>query len=436
MTNQRSTITRRRWLGSTLAAASGIAAAEILPDSIQAAEQNIIAHPRTQSHDRLLAQDHVVVAERPSPDRIVDDPCLVKLPSGRLLASWTFRGTSGPDKWGSAKRFQLAQSADEGITWERLDPLELCDGMTFVQDGHLYLIGNALNMQDIVITQSADEGKTWKTPVSLFKGIYWNAPTGYAITNGHIYRAFSSAKYQDRLERNSGTDLWHSISVAAGDLSKDLLDPSSWRISNSVPHPDDVPYLEPSNTDQKMTWLEPNVVAVDDRIMVLLRCQINHRRTTNICGICDLTDNGSDLKLQFSQFHPLPGAQCKFHIIQDEPSGLYWMTANPVTDPLNTRKWYAKAKAKGFLSDAGNERRILMLYYGLDGLNWFQAGCIAMSKNPLQSFMYTIPLVAGDDMFVLSRSSRNSENQHNADLLTFHRINDFRSLALDLTAEI
>ncbi len=70
-----------------------------------------------------------------------------------------------------------------------------------------------------------------------------------------------------------------------------------------------------------------------------------------------------------------------------------------------------------------------MLYYGLDGLNWFQAGCIAMSKNPLQSFMYTVPVVDGDDLLIISRSSQNAPNQHDADTVTFHRVHDFRTLA-------
>ena len=78
-----------------------------------------------------------------------------------------------------------------------------------------------------------------------------------------------------------------------------------------------------------------------------------------------------------------------------------------------------------------------MLLYSLDALNWFQAGCIAMSKSPLQSFHYAAPLIEGDDLLILSRtSSPNARHQHDSDLVTFHRVRDFRGLALDLHSEV
>ena len=73
-----------------------------------------------------------------------------------------------------------------------------------------------------------------------------------------------------------------------------------------------------------------------------------------------------------------------------------------------------------------------MLMYSLDALNWFQAGCIAMSPSPMQSFHYVAPLIDGDDMVFLSRTTADGSNQHDSDVATFHRLQDFRSLAFDL----
>ena len=83
----------------------------------------------------------------------------------------------------------------------------------------------------------------------------------------------------------------------------------------------------------------------------------------------------------------------------------------------------------------GNERRILMLYYSVDGLNWFQAGCVAMGSSFFQPFNYAALLVDGNDLLVISRTAKDAPNQHDADLVTFHRVKDFRSLALDLHPE-
>ena len=45
-----------------------------------------------------LAAAHVVVAAVPPAGHLItDDPALLRLPSGRLLATFTFRGTRGPN---------------------------------------------------------------------------------------------------------------------------------------------------------------------------------------------------------------------------------------------------------------------------------------------------------------------------------------------------
>ena len=92
--------------------------------------------------------------------------------------------------------------------------------------------------------------------------------------------------------------------------------------------------------------------------------------------------------------------------------------------------------ALGFQGPPGNERRILMLMYSLDALNWFQAGCVAMDKNICNSFSYSSQLINGEDLLVLARTSQGGRNQHDTNLITLHRIQDFRRLALDLKPEM
>jgi hypothetical protein len=46
--------------------------------------------------------------------------------------------------------------------------------------------------------------------------------------------------------------------------------------------------------------------------------------------------------------------------------------------------------------------------------------------------MYACPVVDGGDLAIIARSSVNAPNQHDADTATFHRVRDFRKLALDL----
>jgi hypothetical protein len=107
------------------------------------------------------------------------------------------------------------------------------------------------------------------------------------------------------------------------------------------------------------------------------------------------------------------------------------MLSNLPSDSQNVA-FAEQLEARGFSNisgGAGDDRRFLVLSYSVDALNWFNAACLAMAPDPLQSFHYAAPLVDGDDLLFLSRTSRDAPNQHDSDLITFHRVRDFRRLA-------
>jgi len=52
-----------------------------------------------------------------------------------------------------------------------------------------------------------------------------------------------------------------------------------------------------------------------------------------------------------------------------------------------------------------------------------------------QSFMYAAAVIDGNDLAIISRSNINGPNRHDADCATFHRVRDFRRLALKLVPE-
>ena len=45
-------------------------------------------------------------------------------------------------------------------------------------------------------------------------------------------------------------------------------------------------------------------------------------------------------------------------------------------------------------------------------------------------------MIDGDDLLLLVRTSENGPNQHDADLMTFHRVRSFRSHARDLRGRL
>ena len=166
----------------------------------------------------------------------------------------------------------------------------------------------------------------------------------------------------------------------------------AWRISNKLAFPGVPDVLTqrkyaPSPADQvgPDSWLEGNVIDVRGEMRVMLRTMIDGHSTAGLAAVCGLQDDGCTLDYRFLQFYPMPGAQCKFHIVYDSPGDLFWTA---VTIPTNTWQDREPLRALGFRGPPGNERRILVLMYSIDALNWFQAGCVAMDRHVCHSFSF------------------------------------------------
>ncbi len=386
-----------------------------------------------------LAQEYSVVFEAPEPQIYTDAPSLMRLPSGRLLSSFALldRNHSDPGVPNREIKTLFQRSDDAGKSWKPHSSLDLDDGIPFVCRNRFYFLCKRIGRTDIVLICSDDEAKTWSDPVTLFEGRFWNTFTPYVVRDDTLYWALGASNEEGDFNRVGSRAV-----VVAGDLTANLMDPTSWRISPYLTYPgtpeglsaDLFPFRD-ENPDGGDHWLEPNIVNVNGRIRVIIRLRIDGMATAHICAICDVDDEDDMLNLRFTQFYPLPGGQNYFHIIRDEKTGCFWMTASLPTNSQDS-DWGRNLNAQGFLGNPGNERRFLFLYYSLDALNWFPAGCIAAWPSPLQSFNYASLIIDDDDLLIASRTSKNRPNQHDNDLVTFHRIPNFRSLAFKLTPEL
>lgn len=375
----------------------------------------------------ILAQDYIVLAESSDPEHVyAGSPSITMLPSGRLLASYEWFRPK-PHKENIPDQTEVVVSDDGGKTWRRTASTDFIWATIWAYGHTAYFIGNRRKSRDIIIARSDDGGETWSDDIMLFKGRYHCAPTPAHIHDGYVYRAFETCEGP----RNE----WKSL-VVAGDLSRDLLNPAAWRMSNMLSFPGIPDVLSqrryPASLEDRVpedSWLEGNVITVDGELRVMLRTIIDGHTTSSLASVCGLEDDGKVMDYRFVQYHPMPGAQCKFHIVYDAPSGLFWTTVTLSVNPWQDRE---PLRRIGFSGPPGNERRILMLMYSLDALNWFHAGCVAMSRRLTESFSYASQLVHGDDLLVVARTSQGGKNQHDTNLITLHRVKDFRDLALAL----
>jgi hypothetical protein len=403
---------------STIALALFLAAGDASPERLQVAP---------------LAQDYTVVYHNRDREFYVEGCGLVRLDDASLVAVVPVvpRAEWSRQRRAAQSRTHIVRSSDGGRSWQAVTELPYYSAVPWVHQGALYLFANKGGTQfrndDLLLLRSGDGGKNWSPPVTLFQGHFWNCHTSMVQRPDRLYWAI------DDLALGS----MRGPRLVAGDLTGDPTDPRAWRISAPVPFPG-VPdaLANPQYADLSSQYLEPNVIEVQGRLRVLATVKPKHQSTAGLCAVLDARDDGKSLDLKFSQFHPMPGGQLKFCVLRDDVSRLFWATANLVVDDQGTFDWWQAGRTRGNFTGngriGGNDRRLLMLLYSLDGLNWFQAGCVARAGKISQSFMYARPVIDGDDLAIISRSSIDAPNQHDADYATFHRVRDFRRLALNL----
>lgn len=300
----------------------------------------------------------------------------------------------------------LFHSADKGRSWQELEFLPLpfpAEVALFEHQARLYMFITPLFTEGdgvLLGAVSDDEGKTWSPRVELLRGPQrWmtSHQLGMAVRDNRLYWATSEQMI--------------SLLVLSCDLDKGVLNPHAWRSSKPVkPHLPQELYAGADDGTSKMFCLEGNVLEVEGRLRVVARANI--RGTANLAALFDIEDAGGDLVVSFNQYYPLPGGQCKFYIVFDDATGLYWMASNVTACPQK-----------------GNDRRNLLLWYSLDSLSWFPAGWIAQAQQLSESFMYPSMVIDGEDLLILSRTSIGSGSFHDADALTFHTVQNFRQLA-------
>ncbi len=418
-------INRRALLGS----GAGLLGAAGFGAPLRAAEQPATAPaPAGACRAAPLAQDYTLVFHNPDSKVYIEQCGLVKMPDGALVAavSVVVRGATLREVGARGivpSQTHIVRSTDGGQSWQAVAELPYYTAVPWVHEGTLYLFampeGTRVRNDDLLLLVSKDGGQTWSDPVTLFEGHFWNAHTGMVRRDNRLYWAvcdLSGLQSGPRQRRPR---------ILAGDLSKDPMNPRSWRLSEPADFPEVPPALIHPKRGAGSVSLEPNVIEVAGRIRVVSCTKPPRQSTAGLAAVYDVDDDGENLGISFTQYHPRPGGQLKFFILWDEVSQLFWSTANLVVD------------SQGMLGvpAGGNDRRFLMLFYGLDGLNWFQAGCVAQAGTIEQSFMYPTPVIDGEDLAIIARSNIDGPNRHDADCATFHRVKDFRRLALNLVPE-
>lgn len=359
-----------------------------------------------------------VIAHQPaSTQQYIGSPAIAILPNGHYVASHDIFGPASSE-WVQGQT-RIYTSADKGQSWQFLTAIKGAFWSNlFVHGDALYLMGPDRNFGTVLIRQSVDDGNTWTTPTNeqnglLLKGEYHGAPVPVVIHGGRIWRAMETAHGPIR---EWGKRLGAMVMSASVDA--ELLRADSWVCTAPLYY--DSTYLQGHFNG----WLEGNaVVGVDGEIRNILRVDDKSTMEEKV-AIVKVNADGTQASFDAeSGFVAFPGGSKKFTIRFDTLSKRYWALSNIIPDRL-------KALYQG--KNASLIRNTLALVTSADLQTWHITHEVLHHPNESRyGFQYVDWQFDGDDIIFVSRTAYDDgvggpNRAHDANFLTFHRIQGFR----------
>ena len=357
-------------------------------------------------------------------------PSLVRLPDdlphgGEIVATHDYFGRGCPRNHEDEEHLSAVyRSADDGRSWARVTLIAGAFWSSlFVHRGALYLLGCSQQYGSIVIRRSEDGGDTWSHPKDQSTGLLFHggayreppnfhcAPVPVLEVRGRLYRAF---------EDNSPCHWprgFQSLVISA-DADADLLDAASWTMSNRIPF--DPAWAPDGWQAERPGWLEGNIVeAPAGRLLHILR--VNSAPAFDVAAVVSVDDGCERISFDPQRdFIRFPGGMTKFTIRRDPQTGVYLTLSNNNTDPSRA-----------------SQRNVLSLHASEDLRAWRRIRTLLRDDltHPweeslrLTGFQYPDWQFDGADIIAAVRTAyRGAHNYHDANRVTFHRIERWREL--------
>ncbi len=413
---------------------------------------------------RALANDYTVVYESPDPASVYAfSPGLVQLPGGRLVATMDQGGPGvaslpNMNRDGQVWRGRIYTSDDGGKTWQFRTDMPMLHARPFVADSAVYVLGH---QGCLVVVRSGDQGDTWETPVRLTESTGWHqAPCNVWYARDKVYLVME--RKTDPFARGWPVAVLAPV-VMSAPVSANLSDPKAWTFSDEycfrdaveeygMPNLIGAPFFKtgstaPDSRADKRTmsdigWLETNIVQFTDpnhvwydptgrTFHLWMRA---HTGTTNLACVAkaiEAEDGSLTVTLEKAPsgepmlYVPCPGGQMKFHILYDDQTRLFWLLSSQSTDSMTDPRKLPENR----FNLPNNERHRLTLHFSKNCVDWCFAGLVTDSGNAGQGRHYASMVLSGDDLLVLSRSGdHRAKDAHNGNIITFHRVRNFRDL--------
>lgn len=366
----------------------------------------------------------VVISYQPSPstldilfgnDVYIADSDIVVLPNGNYIASHSYFGDGSTED--SAAITRVFRSTDQGATWTFLVQFQpLWRASLFVHGGALYIIGPTHNGGSYnTIRKSTDSGSTWTTPVDAATGKFEAVPL-----TGTLGTPNNPLIFNNRLFAGGGGRSTFSTPTSTADP----LFGGDWRQSGGV--------------QTFTTWQvglagalggafigEGQIVASPEQGVVVM----GKVEGLPYTALMRAERNLGDVRFGPSNdFAAMPGAEKKFGAAFDAVSGKFYVLSNPIL-PFHAADASLTPQLK---------RNTAAVLSSRDLANWEVEKIFLYSPNiGYEAWQYLQFDFDGDDMVIASRTAFDVGDTyrpprgHDSNLLTFHRLPDFRTHGRD-----
>lgn len=375
----------------------------------------------------------------------IGDPCFTKLPDGTLLAGHTLQPKEGwrekpkemmahPD-FANTKYTLIYKSNDNGESWDLVSRLELKQASFLHLAGGVYVVGVSYGSNrepekgfgGIRIFKVIENGETWGDGVDIIQGglgggqpNYHTASSPSIISNGYIYCAFDRFLAPQKTYPKSPAEypLFLLLFIKCR-ADKDLLKPENWTSSNGLLLDGAKLPLElfrpPERLEGVARWMEGGMVVTPDGCpCILARVSAG---SPDVAALLPIQDGQLTFDYQ-KDIVRMPGGHHKFVVRRDESTGRYFTLSN----------WSGPRKKF--------RRNVLSLCSSEDLRTWKVHHVVLMDQlhDPYSrvsiktvAFSYADWVYEGEDIIFISRTAyQGAESFHDANRLTFHRIENFR----------
>ena len=420
---------------------------------------------------KMLANEFLTIAQSPDPQNVFCySPGICRPDNGRLIVTMDFGGPgvknlpglkSKRGDYPEGNQGKVFASDDGGASWKHLTDFPFYHARPFTAGKTLYVLGHA---GDLSVMKSEDNGETWSAVFKLTENQSWHqAPCNVWKEYGKVYLVMEREVYNDC---KAWTPSILAPVLMRGGENADLCKKENWTFASEIvfrdlvdqnklsPFP--IPFYPseeksfsfpaPGRENSPTGWLETNVVRISDpthywhdpsgkSFHLIMR---THTGGTGFAAIMKVIEDGAQPgsgamktvceKLPSGKdivFLPLPGGHMKFHIIYDEETKLYWLLSSQPTDSMT--------KAELLPSDRynlpNNQRSRLVLHFSKNLVDWCFAGIVAKGETEKESRHYASMVIDGNDLAIVSRSgNKDARSAHNGNMLTFHKVKNFREL--------